>query len=218
MDINPGSSAVRSHAVVMNNVLFTGVEGQPADDISFFMNCTYIALNRADKAYNSDKKPGPWFDHFVGTLWSLGWTFEGNPLELVKPNFYGSVQQAWRMSAGSLLTRTQLLQVDKSLASLEKDVALLNKFISLDGKTFNSHIVPVSYNRQGELEMVVSHFRFIKSVLSTNFLFGQVHQSVSQLDVRARKLVIKRREMNATRAIVEQTISELSLQIEAYEI
>lgn len=218
MDIDSSSNSVRAQAVVMNNVLFTGIEDQPADDRHFFMNCTYIALDKANKAYDSNKKPGPWFDHFVGTLWSLGWTFEGDSLELVEPDFSGSVQQAWRASAGRLLTRAQLSQVDDSLVRLEKDVVLLNKFIGLNGKTFNSHIVPVSYNRQGELEMVVSHFRFIKSVLTTNFLFWQIHQPLSQLDVRARKLTITRREMNANREIAARAVGELALQIETYEI
>ncbi|MBV4486476.1 hypothetical protein HU727_012820 [Pseudomonas sp. SWRI153] len=218
MDINSSSNAVTSHAVGMGNVLFANVEGQPADDMRFFMNCIYIALDKADKTYSSDKKPGPWFDHFVGMLWSMGWTAEGESIERVEEDFSGSVQKAWRSSVAPLLTRAQLLQVEASLARLESDVALLNKFVGLSGKTFNSHIVPVSYNRRGEIEIVISHVRLIKSVLTTNVLFWQVHQPQSQLDVRACKLVITRRALNANQTIVEQAIGEVSLEIEEYEI
>lgn len=218
MDIDLSTNVVSNQAVLMNNVLFSGVGGQPVDDMIFFKNCIYIALHRADEAYDSHKKPEPWFDHFVGTLWSIGWTCEGDPVKQIEPAFTGSVLQHWRKSAGRLVTRTQFSQVEASLAALEKDVLLLQKFSGLSGKTFSSHILPISYNRQGQMVVVLSHIRFIQSVLSTDYLFWQVHQPTSQLDVRARKLVISRRVMNDQRAIVEQTLREIASRFEEYEL
>ncbi|MFW8695422.1 hypothetical protein, partial [Mesorhizobium japonicum] len=93
-----------------------------------------------------------------------------------------------------LLARGQLEQVEAGLAALERDTALLQKFTALSGKTFTSHIVPVSKNASGELVVVLSHIRFFKLVLSTNYLFWQVHQPMSQLDIRARRMVINRRD------------------------
>jgi hypothetical protein len=140
------------------------------------------------------------------------------PVILVQPQFSGSVQQAWLRLAAPLLARSQLAQVEIALSALEQDTAALKKYSALSGKTFSSHILPVTYNAQGELVVVLSHIRFIKLVLNTNYLFWQVHQPMSQLDIRARKLVIKRRAMDANRASVERTIREIPFKFEEYEL
>jgi hypothetical protein len=218
MDINSSAHSNRVNAVAVNNMLFTGLEGQAEADNSFAKNCIYLAQIEADSRYDSSTRPGEWFDDFTGILWSFGWSLEEAPVILVERQFSGSVQQAWRRLAAPLLTRSQLTQVEVGLSAMEKDVATLKKFSALNGKIFNSHILPVAYNAQGELVVVLSHIRFIKLVLNTNYLFWQVHQPISQLDIRARKLVIKRRTMDANRASVERTIREIPFKFEEYEL
>lgn len=218
MDISSSSRLSQNDAVSVNNMLFTGLEGRAEADNNFVKNCIYLAQTKADSVYNSSTQPGQWFDHFAGMLWSSGWSLEEQPVVLVQQQFSGSVQEAWRRLAAPLLTRVQLAQVETGLAALEKDVALLEKFTALDGKTFNSHILPVSQNASGELVLVLSHIRFIKLVLSTNYLFWEVHQPMSQLDIRARRLVIKRRAMDANRANVEQAIRESASRFQEYQL
>ncbi|HEX4551325.1 hypothetical protein [Pseudomonas sp.] len=218
MDIDFATTSSRNNAVIANSMLFTGLEGRAVADNNFVKNCIYLAQIKADSVYNSDTRPAEWFDQFAGILWSFGWSLEQQPVVLVQPEFSGSVQDAWRRLAGPLLTRSQLVQVEAGLAALEKDAALLDRFTALSGKTFNSHIFPVSHNANGELVVVLSHIRFIKLVLSTGYLFWQVHQPMLQLDIRARKLVIRRRAIDANRASVEQAVRESARKVEEYEL
>lgn len=216
MDIK--SDNTRRHAIAVNNMLFTGIENQTTADNNFVKNCALLAQIKADERYNSSTQPGEWFDHFAGILWSFGWSLEEQPVVLVQREFSGSVQQVWRKLAAPLLTRSQLAQVEAGLAALENDAAILKNFTALSGKTFNSHILPISYNASGELVVVLSHIRFIKMVLNTTFLFWQIDQPMSQLDIRARKLVIKRRTMEAHRAGVEQALRQIPFTLEEYEL
>jgi len=218
MDINSGTRLSQSNAVAVNNILFTGLEGRAEADNRFVRNCIYLAQMKADSLYNSSTQPAQWFDHFAGIFWSTGWSVEEKPVVLVQNEFSGSVQEAWRRLTAPLLARIQLEQVEAGLAALEKDVALLQKFTALSGKTFTSHIVPVSQNASGELVVVLSHIRFIKMVLSTNYLFWQIHQPMSQLDIRARRLVIKRRAIDENREAVDQAIRESVGDLEEVEL
>lgn len=218
MDINSGTRLSQSNAVAVNNILFTGLEGRAEADNRFVRNCIYLAQMKADSLYNSSTQPAQWFDHFAGIFWSTGWSVEEKPVVLVQNEFSGSVQEAWRRLTAPLLARGQLEQVEAGLAALEKDVALLQKFTALNGKTFTSHIVPVSQNARGELVVVLSHIRFIKMVLSTNYLFWQIHQPMSQLDIRARRLVIKRRAIDENREAVDQAIRESVGDLEEVEL
>ena len=218
MDISSNTRLSQNNAVAVNNMLFTGLEGQAEADNNFVKHCVYLAQIKADGVYNSNTQPAQWFDHFAGILWSFGWSLEEQPVVLVQTAFSGSVQEAWRRLTAPLLARSQLTQVEAGLAALEKDAALLKQFSALSGKTFNSHILPVSQNTRDEMVVVISHIRFIKLVLNTNYLFWQVHQPMSQLDIRARKLLIKRRAMEANRASVEQAIRENASRFEEYQL
>jgi hypothetical protein len=218
MDINSATRLSQNNAVAVNNMLFIGLEGRAEADNRFVRNCIYLAQMKADRLYNSSTQPAQWFDHFAGIFWSTGWSVEEKPVVLVQKQFSGSVQEAWRRLTAPLLARIQLEQVEAGLAALEKDVALLQKFTALSGKTFTSHIVPVSQNASGELVVVLSHIRFIKMVLSTNYLFWQIHQPMSQLDIRARRLVIKRRAIDENREAVDQAIRESVGDLEEVEL
>ncbi|RON81838.1 hypothetical protein [Pseudomonas fluorescens] len=218
MDINSATRLSQNNAVAVNNMLFIGLEGRAEADNRFVRNCIYLAQMKADRLYNSSTQPAQWFDHFAGIFWSTGWSVEEKPVVLVQKDFSGSVQEAWRRLTAPLLARIQLEQVEAGLAALEKDVALLQKFTALSGKTFTSHIVPVSQNASGELVVVLSHIRFIKMVLSTNYLFWQIHQPMSQLDIRARRLVIKRRAIDENREAVDQAIRESVGDLEEVEL
>ncbi|EZP28514.1 hypothetical protein [Pseudomonas sp. RIT288] len=218
MDIKSSAGSSRNNAVAVNNMLFTGLQGRTEADNRFVRNCIYLAQIAADSRCDSSLQPAEWFDYFAGGLWSCGWNPEEKPVVLVQKEFSGSVREAWRRLTAPLLARVQLEQVEAGLAALEKDVALLQRFTALSGKTFTSHIVPVSQNASGELVVVISHIRFFKLVLSTNYLFWQVHQPMSQLDIRARRLVIKRSAIDENREVVDQAIRESVVDLEEVEL
>jgi hypothetical protein len=218
MDVEQGAESADSDAVVLNNVIVTGRQDQTLANRQFVNSCIYLASYEADKRHDSDRQPGEWFDRFVGTFWSAGWTLEDEPVDIVTPQFSGSVQRAWKESAGRLLTHSQTLQVDAAMASVEKDALLLNKFVSLEGRIYKSHVVPMRSDSLGGLEIVVNQIRLFKSVFSPTYLFWHVHQPTSQLDLRARKLVIKRRDIDASQAVVEKAIRAIPYKLEEYPI
>ncbi|MHA3737989.1 hypothetical protein ACXR0M_20270 [Pseudomonas sp. Eth.TT006] len=211
-------SAVNSAAIVASNVLFTGIEDKRQADSEFVKNCTYLALQRADTTYNSFTHPQAWFELLYGTFWSFGWEVDEQPVTVIKEDFSGSVQQVWRQATARILSRAQLAQVDAALAAIEKDVTLLEQFTKLGGKVYQSNILPISYTASGELAVVLGNVRFIKLVLGTKFLFWDIHQPMSQLDIRAVKLVIRRRVMDANRSAVDQAMAGLATRFEEFEL
>lgn len=217
MDNVLAKSVIEHDALMMNNVLLTGIAGQAIADNSFVKNCIYLAQYHADKVAKSETQPGPWFDHYTGMFWSMDWKL-AEPVEYIKPQFSGSLKQAWLKVARPYLTSAQIAQVEAVLGKLESDGKLLTKFAGLSGKIGGFNIVPVSYKPNGDLEMVVSHVRFIKLGIATPYLFWTIDQSLSQLDIRIRRLEIKRRDMDAIRQSVEEATRALALDFSEYEL
>ena len=217
MDNVLAGSVIEHDALMMNNVLLIGIADQTVVDNSFVKNCIYLAQHGADKVAKSERQPGPWFDHYAGMFWSMDWTL-AEPVEYIKPQFSGSLKQAWLNVARPYLSSAQIAQVEAVLGKLESDGKLLTKMAGLSGKIVSFNIVPVSYKLNGNLEIVVSHVRFIKSGITTPFLFWTIDQSLSQLDIRIRRLEIKRRDMDAIRQRVEQATQALALEFSEYEL
>jgi hypothetical protein len=217
MDNVLAKSVIEHDALMMNNVLLTGIAGQTIADNSFVKNCIYLAQHGADKVAKSETQPGPWFDHYAGMFWSMDWTL-AEPVEYIKPQFSGSLKQAWLKVARPYLTSAQIAQVGAVLGKLESDTRLLAKIAGLSGKIVGFNIVPVSYKPNGDLEMVVSHVRLIKLGITTPYLFWTIDQSLSQLDIRIRRLEIKRRDMDAIRQRVEEATRALALEFSEYEL
>ncbi|WP_256574510.1 MULTISPECIES: hypothetical protein [unclassified Pseudomonas] len=205
-------------ATLFGNILLTGIEGLGAEDYQFALSCNLLALEQADKIYNSETRPGRWIDYYADVLWSHGWNRDQPGFEYVKPNFSGSVQQAWSNLANGILPAEQVAGVEAGLASLEKQVDLLQKIKGVSDKVFDLKIVPVSYNADGEMEMVITHVRFIKSSLNSQYLFWNISQSMTQLDIRARRVVISPRVIEARRPSVEAALRKQSTKIEQYLI
>lgn len=217
MDNGLAKGVIERDALMINNVLLTGVAGQTIADNNFVKNCIFLAQHGADKVAKSETQPGPWFDHYAGMFWSMDWQL-AEPAEYIKPQFSGSLKQAWLKVARPYLSNAQIAQVEAVLGKLESDAKLLAKFAGLSGKTFGFNIVPVSYKPNGDLEIVVSHVRLIKSGISTPYLFWTIDQSLSQLDIRIRRLEIKRRDMDAIRQRVEEGVVALALESIEYEL
>ncbi|VVQ31562.1 hypothetical protein PS943_02408 [Pseudomonas fluorescens] len=217
MDNVLAESVIEHDALMMNNVLLTGIAGQTIADNDFVKNCLYLALHGANKVARSETQPGPWFDHCAGMFWSMDWTL-AEPVEYIKPQFSGSLKQAWLNVARPYLSSAQVDQVGAVLGKLERDGKLLAKMAGLSGKIVGFNIVPVSYKPNGDLEMVVSHVRLIKLGITAPYLFWTIDQSLSQLDIRIRRLEIKRRDMDAIRQSVEDATRALALELSEYEL
>ncbi|WLG85495.1 hypothetical protein PSH97_02885 [Pseudomonas cucumis] len=217
MDNVLAEGVIEHDALMINNVLLTGTAGQAVADNGFVKNCIFLAQHGADKVARSETQPGPWFDHYAGMFWSMDWTL-AEPVEYIKPQFSGSLKQAWLKVARPYLTSAQIAQIESVLGKLENDAELLAKIAGLSGKVFGFNIVPVSYKPNGDLEMVVSHIRLIKLGITTPYLFWTIDQSRSQLDIRIRRLEIKRRDMDAIRQRVEEATRALALKFSEYEL
>lgn len=217
MDNVIAKSVIEHDALVMRNVLLTGIAGQTIADNNFVKNCIYLAQHGADKVAKSETQPGPWFDHYTNMFWSMDWKL-AEPVEYIKPQFSGSLKQAWLNVARPYLTSAQIAQVGTVLAKLERDAGLLAKIAGTSGKIGGFNIVPVSYKPNGDLEMVVSHVRLIKLGITTPYLFWTIDQSLSQLDIRIRRLEIKRRDMDAIRQRVEEATRALALEFSEFEL
>jgi hypothetical protein len=200
---------IKHNATLVGDILLTGSQGQSHEDYQFALNCAYLAKRQADTTYNSAIQPGRWTDYFTDVLWSHGWNRDHQPIEHVQTQFNGSVRQVWSQLASPLLSREQVTGVDQGLAALERDVELLKKIKGTSGKPFDFKIIPLSYNANGDLELVISNIRFIKSSLNTSYFFWDVSQSMTQLDVVARKVVISRRVMDARRLSVRKALEGL---------
>jgi len=216
MDMAVRADDIKHNATLVGDILLTGVQGQSREDYRFALNCIYLAQRQADITYNSATHPGRWTDYYADVLWSHGWNREHPPIEHVQTRFDGSVRQVWSTLASSLLSRDQVEGVDLGLAALEKDIELLKKVKGTSGKAFDFKIMPISYNANGDVELVVSNIRFIKSSMNTGYLFWDVSQVMNQLDVLARKVVITRRVMDARRTSVEKALEGIQFNFEDY--
>ncbi|WP_085582738.1 MULTISPECIES: hypothetical protein [unclassified Pseudomonas] len=216
--MNEGTGSFGHEATLVGDVLLTGVRGQPMADYGFARDCTYLAKREADRVYNSSTQPGRWIDYCADLLWSHGWNRDQPSVEYVQPQFSGSVKQAWIRVATALLSRAQVAGVEAGLTSLERRADLLEATKGLSGKAFDLKIVPVSYNAAGDMELVVTHVRFIKSSLNTRYLFWDISQAMTQLDIRARRVVISRRVMEARRPSVAKAMEKLSFGFKDYEL
>lgn len=209
---------VKHNATLVGDILLTGIQGQSREDYQFALNCTYLAQRQADATYKSTTEPGRWSDYFTDVLWSHGWNRDYQPIEHVKPQFKGSVRQLWSQVASPLLSRDQVGGVDRGLVALENDVELLKKVKGLSGKLFDFKIMPISYNADGDMELVVTNIRFIKSSMNTRYFFWDISQVMTQLDVMARKVVISRRVMDARRLRVQKALEGVKFDFEDYEL
>lgn len=210
---------VSSHqSTLLGNILLTGIERLRTSDYQFALNCSHLALQQADYIYNSKTSPGRWIDYYADILWSHGWNRDQPAVEYVKPQFSGSLRQAWSSVATGILPPEQVTGVGVGLVNLEKHVDLLQKMRGVSDEVFDLKIVPVSYNADGEMEMVISHVRFIKSSLNTQFLFWDISQAMTQLDIRARRVVISPRVIEGRRSSVEAALRKQSTKIEHYTI
>lgn len=216
--MNLKTGTLTHHATLVGDILLTGVGGQSKEDYDFALNCTYIAKKEADKQYNSNTQPGPWIDYFADLLYSYFWKKDEMDIEYVQPNFSGTVGEVWMKLARPWLSPEQVSGVNSGLSSLEAEVDLLKTIRGLSGKAFDFKLIPVSYNANGDMELVITNVRFIKSTLTTSYLFWKVHQPMSQLDIRARRVSMSRRVIEVRRPLVEKAIKEMSFDFAHYEI
>ncbi|RON41477.1 hypothetical protein BK666_24435 [Pseudomonas frederiksbergensis] len=193
-------------AKVVNTAVICSAPGPTKEEREFVKNCLLLAQREADQTYSEEKQIGRWFDYFADMMWKHGWSLDSDAVELVKPSYSGNIQNMWSEAVSDLASGPQIEEVERVIALVEQDARLFSAFAEPSGKMVRFELVPMGYNSKGDLEVVISHVRIIKSTMSTTYLFWRVHQHTSQLDIRGRRLVIKRRVADARRKSVEDAV------------
>lgn len=197
---------VKGTAKVVNNAVICSAPGPSKEERDFVKSCLLLAQREASQNYSEEAQIGRWFDYFADMMWKHGWSLDSDAVELVKPSYSGNIQSMWSAAVSELASGPQIAEVERVIALVEQDARLFSAFAEPSGKMVRFALVPMGYNSNGDLEVVISHVRIIKSTLSTTYLFWRVHQHTSQLDIRGRRLVIKRRVADARRKSVEDAV------------
>lgn len=202
-------SNLKGTATVVDNTVLCSAQGPTKEERDFARNCFLLAQREADQHYNVERETGRWFDHYADLMWKHGWSLDSDHIEVVKPSFSGNIQQMWSSAVSKLVSGPQIEEVERVIALVERDARLLTAFSDVSGRAVRFQLIPMGYNRNGDLEVVVSHIRLIKLTMSTTYLFWRVRQHTSQLEIRARRLVIKRRVAEARKKSVEDAVRSL---------
>lgn len=207
-----------SSASIYNNKLLAFFPGMSAEDKRYIKNSLRWAEHHADLRHDRKRETAQWFDYFSGRLWSVGWSLENAPVEVVDSRYTGSLVDSWAKALSSQVSRTKLQLIKQSFGVLEHDRSAMNLFSERAQQSGDLLFLPAEYNFHKELEMVVTHVQLLSSNWSSRWLFWEFEQPASQLDIRVRRFAAKKREMDTYRErlaeeVKEMRFSELALRL-----
>ncbi|WP_123402358.1 hypothetical protein [Pseudomonas frederiksbergensis] len=198
----------QSASMVQSNVM-SFFAGLSKEDKRFVKDSITYAESRADAKTNRKRYPADWFEHYTGTLWSIGWVIEGQPVEKIDKQYRGSLMDAWVDVMKSNISADKLkasLQAVSMIESHQDTSEAFNGSIRKDG---DMRVLPISITDDKRVELWVSDMRLIVSSWSTDYLFWKIKHTLSQLDIRAQRFTIGRRDMDASRAELRQAVEQL---------
>ncbi|PTT24511.1 hypothetical protein [Pseudomonas sp. HMWF021] len=198
----------QSASMVQSNVM-SFFAGLSKDDKLFVKDSIKYAEAQADARTNRKRHPADWFGYYTGGLWSIGWVPEGDPVEKIDKQYRGSLMDAWVAVMKSNLSAARLkasLEAASMIESHPDTSEIFNGSIRKDG---DMRVLPIAITDDKRIELWVSDMRLIVSSWSTDYLFWKVQQTLSQLDIRARRFTIGRRDMDAKRAELRQAVEQL---------
>ncbi|MHC8289189.1 hypothetical protein ACYZUD_20730 [Pseudomonas sp. XS1P51] len=203
-------------AAVVDNKLLAFLPGLSRQDKQYIKNSMQWAEHRADLRYNRVLNPAQWFEHFSGVLWSVGWSLEHAPVEVIDSNYSGDLVGSWSNALSTQVSRAKLQLIKETFGFLEHDRSALDLLSSRAQQSGDFRFLPAEYNRYKELEILVTNVRLLSSNWGSTFLFWEVEHPGSQLDIRVRRFSAKPREMNKYResladAVKDMRFSELEL-------
>ncbi|MGY2442288.1 hypothetical protein [Pseudomonas sp. SDO52101_S400] len=200
--------SVSSSSVVENNVwaFFSGVSHQ---DKQYIKDSMRWAEHQADLRHDSQRRPADWFEFYSGALWSVGWELEGAPVIVVEKNVSGNILDIWEKSMSTLLSREKIRQMRETFKFLETHPDGLDLLTQSTRKSGDFSFSPAFYNRNQELEIVISNVRMLSNTWGSRYLFWEVDHSMSQLDIQSRRLVINPRKMDQYRSGLAETVKDM---------
>lgn len=210
--LEPGS------ALVLDDKLMAFFPGLSRQDKQYIKNSLRWAEYHADLRYIRKLEPAQWFEHVSGRLWSVGWSLEHAPVQVVQSNYSGSLVDRWAKALATQVSRARLQKIKDTFGALEHDRSALELFTERAQHSGDFRFLPAEYNRANELEMVVTNVRLLSSNWSSTFLFWDVEHPATQLDIRVRRFSARPREMDKYRdmlaeAVRDMRFSELELKV-----
>lgn len=205
-------------ASVLDNKVLAFLPGLSRLDKQYIKNSLRWAEHRADLRYDRKLAPAQWFEHLSGVLWSVGWSLEHAPVEVVDSNYSGGLVEGWSKALSSQVSRAKLKLIKETFGFLEHDRSALDLLSTRAQQSGDFRFLPAEYNRYKELEILITHVRLLSSNWSSNFPFWKVEHPGSQLDIRVRRFSARPREMDKYRdslakAVKDMRFSELELMV-----
>ncbi|VVN13248.1 hypothetical protein PS662_03963 [Pseudomonas fluorescens] len=205
-------------ASVLDDNLMAFFPGLSRQDKHYIKNSLRWAEHQADLRYSRKLDPAQWFEHLSGRLWSVGWSLEHAPVQVVQSNYSGSLVESWAKALSTQVSRARLQKIKDTFVALEHDRSALDLFAERAQQSGDFRFLPAEYNRAKELEIVVTNVRLLSTNWSSAFLFWEVEHPASQLDIRVRRFSARPREMDKYRdmlaeAVRDMRFSELELKV-----
>lgn len=202
----------QSASMVQSNVMsfFAGLSKQ---DKRFVKDSIAYAEARADARANRKYYPADWFEQYTGALWSVGWVIEGQPVEKIDKQYRGSLMAAWVDVMKSKISPNKLkvsLDAVSMIESHQETRETFNGSIRRDG---DMRVLPISIIGDNRIELWVTDMRLIVSSWSSDYLFWKVQHVMSQLDIRAQRFTINRRNMDASRSELRQVVDSIEFNL-----
>lgn len=207
--VNPDLASAGSGSAVMGSNLLNFFSGVTRQDKQFIKDSMRLAEYRADQRFNRKQSSSDWFEFYSGVLWSVGWSLEHAPVIVVDKNFTGDVLEAWAKSLSTQLSRETVKRMRESFQLLEHNTAGTEMLTDGMRKWGDFRFSPAQYNFHKELEIVVSNVRLVDSEWSSTYLFWEIFQSRSQLDIQSRRFVTSLREMDKYRDSLIAAVREI---------
>ncbi|RON44048.1 hypothetical protein [Pseudomonas frederiksbergensis] len=198
----------QSASMVQSNVM-SFFAGLSKEDKRFVKDSITYAEVGADARANRRRYPADWFEHYSGMLWSIGWVIEGQPVEKVDKQYRGSLMAAWVDVMKSKISADKLKASLEAVSMIESHQDTSEAFNGSIRKDGDMRVLPISITSDKRIELWVSDMRLIVSSWSTDYLFWKIQHNLSQLDIRAQRFTIGRRDMDTSRAELRQIVEEL---------
>lgn len=216
--IKTGSSIEPESASVLDNKLVAFFPGLSRQDKQYIKNSLRWAEYQADLRYSRKIEPAQWFEHLSGRLWSVGWSLEHAPVQVVQSNYPANLLDHWAKALSTQVSRARLEKIKHTFGALEHDRSALQLFAERAQQSGDFRFLPAEYNRAKELEIVVTNVRLLSSNWSSGFLFWEVEHPAAQLDIRVRRFSARPREMDKYRNVLAEAVrdmrfSELELKV-----
>ncbi len=201
--------SVAPSASLLDNRMLAFFAGLSIEDRQYIKNSLRWAEYQANLRFDRKLEPADWFEHVSGRLWSVGWSLEHAPVEVIDHRYKGSLLDSWSKALSTQVSRARLKLIKDSFGFLEHDRSALAFFTERAQQSGDFRFMPAEYNRAGELEIVLTNVRLLSTNWSSTVLFWDVEHPQSQLDIRARRFSARPREMDKYRVMLADAVRNM---------